>query len=327
MALIDAFGRSINYLRVSVTESCNMKCGYCRIPEVETLPSNHWLSFEEMRRLLGLFAELGIYRYRLTGGEPLLRKGIVELVEGLMSLEKVEEISLSTNALLLPRFAKPLKEAGLGRVNISLDTLDAATFKSLCGDVGSPDEVVAGIRAARAAGLEPVKVNMVVMKGINDHEIAPMVAFAKEEGLLLRFIETMPVGDAGSRTMERYMPAEEILEAVKSVSGASLDMVNEVKGAGPARYFSLGKGKGEVGVISAMSQHFCETCNRMRLTATGELVLCLGKDDRVDLKSPMRAGESDEAIKQHILNAVAAKPEAHDFLEKGSSHAMTALGG
>ncbi|MEG3640039.1 GTP 3',8-cyclase MoaA [Magnetococcus sp. PR-3] len=326
MPLVDRYNRTISYLRVSVSEQCNMRCNYCRVPDQETQVRDQWLSFAELTRLLGRFAHLGIGRFRLTGGEPLVRKDLSQLVENLNLLPGIEEISLSTNGLLLPRFAKDLKRAGIGRVNISLDSLDPQGFQKICGDVGTPDEVKAGILAAVEAGLTPVKVNMVVMGGVNDHEIPNMVAFAREYGLVLRFIETMPIGEAGQQVMGSYLSSEEILERVALAVGAKdLIPVTGFKGPGPARYYRIGDA--EVGVISAMSQHFCETCNRMRLTADGQLVLCLGQHDRVDLKTPLRQEVSDEELDRLILAAVDAKPKAHDFMDSASPHAMTSLGG
>ncbi|ABK44007.1 GTP cyclohydrolase subunit MoaA [Magnetococcus marinus MC-1] len=326
MPLVDRFNRTISYLRVSVSEQCNMRCNYCRVPEQESQLREQWLSFAELSRLLARFAQLGIGRFRLTGGEPLVRKDLAQLVAGLHQLAGVEEISLSTNGLLLPRFAKALKEAGIARVNISLDSLDPSGFQKICGDVGSPDEVKAGILAALEAGLTPVKVNMVVMGGVNDHEIPHMVTFAREHGLTLRFIETMPIGKAGQQVMGSYLSSDAILERVRQAVGAqALIPITGFKGPGPACYYRIGDA--EVGVISAMSRHFCDTCNRMRLTADGHLVLCLGQQDRVDLKTPLREGASDAQLDEIILTAVQAKPKAHDFLQSASPHAMTALGG
>ena len=366
--LTDSFGRTIRYLRVSVTDRCNLFCSYCRLPSEPTLPNNkNLLNFEEITRLIRLFIELGIERIRLTGGEPLLRKNIVDLVKQVAALPGLQELALSTNALLLERYAQPLREAGLHRVNISLDSLTPEIFTSLTqsqpqplpqslqsggrslpvaksSPIGSPvghnkntslAQVLAGIKAAGDAGLNPVKVNMVVMRGINDHEIANMVTFAMRQGVILRFIETMPVGEAGLGVSGHFMPAEEILDVIRDHFGTQLlPVVHRTgklrHGSGPARYFTLSGTGAEVGVISARSRHFCETCNRMRLTSKGGLVYCLGREDRMDLKTPLRQGASDQQMKAHIQEAVSLKPERHAFEQldaQGKSNHMAALGG
>ncbi|MBF0369541.1 MAG: GTP 3',8-cyclase MoaA [Magnetococcales bacterium] len=331
MPLVDTFGRTIRYLRVSVTDRCNFRCHYCRPAEgIALAEQEEILSLEEMARLVRLFTELGVERVRLTGGEPLLRRNVMELIETLGALPGLEDLSLSTNALLLARHARGLREAGVGRVNISLDSLNPETFFTITRN-GRLDTVLAGIDAAVAAGLGPVKVNMVVMRGINDSEITAMVDFAREKGVILRFIETMPVGEAGQEVVDRFMPAEEILQVVKEHAGSELIPVKISRGAGPARYYRISGSTAEVGVISALSQHFCEGCNRVRLTSQGSLVLCLGRVDSVDLKTPLRNGASDEEMKTRIQAAIDTKPMGHQFdaetPKSGSNHRMSALGG
>ena len=352
--LTDSFGRIIRYLRVSVTDRCNLFCTYCRLPTEEIFPSKqNLLSFDEIIRLVRIFLELGVERIRLTGGEPLLRRNIVDLVQQLAALPGLVELALSTNALLLERYAVPLRAAGLQRVNISLDSLNPETFASLTqrkktGADGHAladylaaqnsthlSAVLAGIKAAMDAGLRPVKVNMVVMRGINEHEIPDMVIFAKEQNLVLRFIETMPVGEAGLGVSEHFVPAEEILNIIRSHFGTQLLPVTQTagqlqRGSGPARYFFLAGTSAEVGVISARSQHFCDTCNRMRLTSQGSLVYCLGREDRMDLKIPLRNGASDAELKIHIQQAVSLKPKQHAFEQLDAQRKatqMSALGG
>lgn len=342
--LTDSFGRTIRYLRVSVTDRCNLFCSYCRLPTEKIFPNNQdLLSFEEIVRLVRIFLELGIERIRLTGGEPLLRRNVVDLVQALAALPGLQELSLSTNAVLLGRYAVPLRAAGLHRVNISLDSLNPETFTCLTQPEKAGvapktsthlSSVFTGIKAAMDAGLRPVKVNMVVMRGINEHEIPEMVAFAKAQGVILRFIETMPVGEAGLGVSEHFVPAEEILEMIHTHFGAQLLPIQTSgdprHGSGPARYFRIAGTDTEVGVISARSRHFCDTCNRMRLTSKGSLVYCLGRQDRMNLKIPLRRGATDAALKTHIREAVSLKPERHAFERldaQGKTAHMSALGG
>ena len=334
--LTDSFGRTIRYLRVSVTDRCNLYCTYCRLTTEKIVPNHkNTLTSEEIIRLVRLFVELGVERIRLTGGEPLLRRNIVGLVRELAAIPGLQELSLSTNALLLERYAIPLREAGLQRVNISLDSLDPDTFSQLTKAGNSLPAVLAGIKAAARAGLYPIKVNMVVMRGVNAHEIPAMVLFAKEQGLVLRFIETMPIGEAGLNVSQHFMPAEEILESIRTHLGALLTPVQPSsqrvqQGAGPARYFLVSKTGAEVGIISARSQHFCDSCNRMRLTSQGALVYCLGQEDQMDLKTPLRQGASDEQLKTYIRQAVDLKPERHGFEQLDAldkTFPMSELGG
>lgn len=342
--LTDTFGRTIRYLRVSVTDRCNLFCTYCRLPNEKRLPNNReLLDFGEIVRLIRLFLELGVERIRLTGGEPLLRRNIVALVQALTPLPGLQELTLTTNAVLLERYAAELHAAGLHRVNISLDTLNPDTFERItqrstglqpmsghdpAHPMGLP-AVLAGIAAALRVGLRPVKVNMVVMRGINDHEIPDMVLFAQQQGLLLRFIETMPIGEAGQDMANHFIPAEAILDQIQSHFGSQL-VPTEQSGSGPARYFHLAGTEANIGVISARSRHFCDTCNRMRLTSKGGLVYCLGRDDRMDLKQPLRSGASDGELKHYIREAVSLKPERHTFEQQEAlkrATRMSALGG
>ncbi|MBF0295630.1 MAG: GTP 3',8-cyclase MoaA [Magnetococcales bacterium] len=315
MPLTDSFGRTIRYLRVSVTDRCNMRCDYCR-PSVEPMLPDHveLLTLEEIARLVRLFVGLGVDRFRLTGGEPLLRRNLLSLVRELGAMPGLHELSLTTNALLLDRFAHDLRAAGVRRVNISLDSLTPETFARITRG-GDLTRVLAGIDAAVQAGLAPVKVNMVVMRGVNEHEIPEMIRFAARNGLLLRFIETMPIGDAGQSYPERFISAAEILRIAREAFGQEPLPADPAVGlgAGPARYFRIEGTGAEVGVIAARSRHFCDTCNRMRLTSRGGLVLCLGAMDVVDLKTPLRAGASDEALLETIRAAVAMKPARHQF--------------
>ncbi len=328
--LIDSFGRRIEYLRVSVIERCNYRCLYCmpRAGARFAAPGD-LLTDAELARLVRLFTELGVHRVRLTGGEPLVRKGIVDLARLIGGTLGIADLSLSTNGHLLERHVAALKAAGVARVNISLDSLDPETFARITrgGDLG---QVLRGVEAALTAGMTPVKLNMVVLKGTNDHEIEPMLDFALARGVHLRFIETMPVGEAGIRGMEHYYPADAILARVRKKAGVELIPIKGAPGAGPARCYRIGNTSATVGIVSAISRHFCEGCNRVRLTAAGDLVLCLGRRDRVALRPALRDGSDDETLKATIRAAVTRKPERHDFLAAPAATGempMSALGG
>lgn len=321
--LVDSYGRHIDYLRLSVTDCCNYHCLYCRPPgAVHHGSQRQLLDHDEMLRLVRLFSELGVCRVRLTGGEPLLRRNLAELAAGISRLPSITDLSLSSNGHLLERLAVPLRAAGVGRVNISLDSLEPENFSRISGG-GDLRRVIRGIAAAQAAGLSPVKLNMVVMRGINDHEIAAMLEFALARELELRFIETMPVGSAGAGSMVHYYPAARILDRIRRHCGSQLLPLHTHPGPGPARYYRAGNSNLKVGVISAVSRHFCKTCNRVRLTARGDLVLCLGQQDRISLHAALQRGCSDAQIRQEILAAIARKPQRHDFLH-GAGQPVTA---
>jgi cyclic pyranopterin phosphate synthase len=307
--LTDPFGRAIEYVRLSVTDRCDLRCFYC-------LPKGHkdfvepdtWLNFEEIERIISVFGRLGVKRIRITGGEPLVRHNMPDLVKRLSSLEGISDLSLSTNAVQLAKHASALKEAGIQRINVSLDSLKADRFKEITS--GNLDKVLNGLQAAKQAGFSPIKINMVVMKGINDDEIEDMVEFCIKEGHTLRFIETMPIGNTGGEAADRYYSlakAKERLEQKYDLLPSSLS------GGGPARYYQIAGTELRVGFITPMSQHFCETCNRVRLSNDGMLYLCLGQNDMVDLRTPLRAGINDEQLEQLIVDAIARKPERHEF--------------
>ncbi len=329
-SLADSFGRRISYLRVSVTDRCNYRCFYCAPPEgIRGTPHREVLRHEETARIVRVFAGMGVENVRLTGGEPLVRRNVLELVRMIAAVPGIRDVALSTNAHLLAGQAGALKAAGLSRVNISLDTLEPETFRCITGGGGDLERVLAGVDAALAAELTPVKLNMVVMRGINDHEIERMVEFAVARGADLRVIETMPIGGPGNDRTDHYYPVSSILERVQRHFGGELVPVSPGRGAGPARYFQVGDGPVRIGVISAMSRHFCDTCNRVRLTARGDLVFCLGKDDFVPLRDGLRAGWSDEDLELRIREAMLRKPMQHDFGKPGQAprHAMSTLGG
>jgi len=323
--LRDPFNREIQYLRLSVTDRCDFRCFYC-LPrgfrDFET--PDEWLTCDEIERLVSQFAALGIRHVRLTGGEPLVRRELAEIAGRIAALPGIDELSLSTNASRLRDFSDALYNAGVGRLNISLDSLDAETFREITGNELKP--VLQGIDAACKSGFRPIKINMVVMRGINDHEVESMVDYCLKRNLTLRFIETMPVGDGGRKASRYYLPLDEIearLGKHYRLQPAAM------RGSGPARYFQVDDSGLVIGFITPRSQHFCETCNRVRLSVTGDLHLCLGQEDRLELRPMLRSDAGDEAIRQAIRQAIARKPERHNFNQAPAAimRPMSALGG
>lgn len=316
MSLIDPFNRKIEYLRVSVTDKCNYRCGYC-MPEQGVHPEGdhqEYLSYEELARIIKAFVALGVAKVRITGGEPLVRKNLPQFIEMIRDYEGLEDIPLSTNAHHLAREAQALKTAGITRANISIDSLKPNLFNKITRG-GDLNKVLAGVDKALEVGIAPVKFNMVVMKGTNDNEIESMVDYGLEKGVEVRFIETMPIGPAGISMMNQHYAADKILARVKAHVGSDLIPSAGKSHDGPSRNFLIAGTQTRIGVISAVSQHFCETCNRVRLTARGELALCLGQEDSVDLRAPLRAGASDHELQEIIINAMLKKPEKHEFNE------------
>lgn len=311
-ALIDPFGRRVEYVRLSVTDKCNMRCFYC-IPQGFTgfeEPEN-WLGFDEIERLITAFASLGVRRVRLTGGEPLVRRNLPELAARLSAIDGIEDLSLSTNAALLRQHAGALRDAGVSRINVSLDSLDPERFRQITR--GDLERVLAGLMEARRVGLSPVKINMVAMKGVNDGEFESMVDFCLENGFTLRLIETMPVGDTGRDAVDRYINLQEVRARLAS----RYELIPDVMpGGGPARYVRVGGTEMRIGFITPISQHFCETCNRVRLAVDGTLYLCLGQEDKVEFRPMLRDGASHEELRDAIVRALALKPERHEFRER-----------
>lgn len=307
--LKDKYGRTIEYLRLSVTDRCDLRCHYC-LPEgfKDFEEPESWLSFDEIERVIRVFGELGTRRIRLTGGEPLVRKNIPELASRLSVLPGIEDLSLSTNATRLRKQAQPLWDAGVSRINVSLDTLDAEKFKRITG--GKLEKVIDGLMAAKDAGFQPVKINMVVMKGVNDDEIEDMVQFCIKHDFTLRFIETMPMGDTGREASSQYIPLNVIHDRLATRYTLLKTSMN---GGGPARYVRVNGTDLRIGFITPMSQHFCDTCNRVRLSVDGTLYLCLGQENQYPLREHLRAGISDDELKQHIKQAIDLKPEKHEF--------------
>ena len=310
--LVDPFGRSIEYVRLSVTDRCDLRCSYCMPKGFRDFEEpEHWLRFDEIERVIAAFARLGTRRIRLTGGEPLVRKGLPELAGALARLPGVEDLSLSTNATRLARHAAALRQAGVRRLNISLDTLRPERFQAITG--GKLDKVLDGIRAAGDAGFAPIKLNMVVMKGVNEDEVEDMVRFCIDHVLTLRFIETMPMGDTGRDATDQYVDLRE----VKARLGQRFELLPGVMpGGGPARYVRVAGTELRIGFITPISQHFCATCNRVRLSVDGTLYLCLGQEDKLELRPLLRAGISDAELEAAIRGAIARKPERHEFREK-----------
>lgn len=308
-SLIDGFGRRIDYLRVSVTDRCDLRCTYCMPKQFKGFeePAN-WLTHAEMARLVGLFVQLGVSKVRITGGEPLMRRGVTELAAQIARMPGLRDLSLSTNGTTLARHAQALKAAGVSRLNVSLDALDAQVVESITGRDCLAD-VLHGLRVAREQGLSPIKLNCVVHEGTPESQVERLLDFAIEHGFILRLIETMPMGSAG-RSLK---PANLTLLGQQLAARRGLLPALDVAGGGPARYWTLGLGAPVLGVITPMSQHFCEACNRVRLTVDGQLHLCLGQEHRVPLGPLMRAGADDASLIAHIEAGMANKPERHEF--------------
>jgi cyclic pyranopterin phosphate synthase len=313
MALIDSFNRKIEYVRLSVTDRCDLRCFYCLPKGFKDFEEpNDWLTFEEIERVIKVFSELGVSRIRITGGEPLVRKNLPQLANRLSNIPGIEDLSLSTNAVQLKRYAHALKDANVSRLNVSLDSLKSQRFKEITNG-GKLEKVINSLMAAKEAGFSPIKINTVLMKGVNDDEAEDLVEFCIEHGFTLRFIETMPIGDTGRQASHQYVN----LQDIKQRLAKSYELIPGVMpGGGPARYVQVAGTELRIGFITPLSQHFCETCNRVRITADGTLYLCLGQSDKVALRPLLRNGISDEELKQVILKAIAMKPEKHEFNEK-----------
>ena len=310
--LIDRFGRVIEYVRVSVTDRCDLRCFYC-LPQGfhDFEEPEHWLTFDEMERVVGAFTRLGVRRIRLTGGEPLVRRGLPELAARLAAQPGLDDLSLSTNATQLARHARDLRAAGITRINVSLDSLDAERFRSITH--GNLEKVLGGLMAAKEAGFDPIKINMVAMKGVNEDEIDDMVDFCAEHGFTLRLIETMPMGDTGRKASDHYLDLQEVRKRLE----ARYELIPGVMpGGGPARYVQVAGTDLTIGFITPISQHFCESCNRVRLAVDGTLYMCLGQEHTVGLRPLLRDGASDAELEQTIRAAIEIKPERHEFREQ-----------
>jgi len=301
----DSFGRRINYLRISVTDRCNLRCKYC-MPEDGISKTCHEdiLTLEEIYEITKIFVELGIDKIRFTGGEPLARKGIVDLIAKVSKLEGIKDLAMTTNGILLKDYAKELKEAGLNRVNVSLDTLDEEKYKIITRG-GNLKDVIEGIEEAKNVGLTPIKINTVLIGGFNDDEIESLVSLTEKEEIDLRFIELMPIGEASSWAKDNFISNDIILEKIKDLMPVPREDISS-----PAIYYKLPNGKGKVGIINPISCKFCSNCNRVRLTSKGQLKLCLHSNQEIDIKTALRNGED---IKELIIRAIDKKEVTNSY--------------
>jgi cyclic pyranopterin phosphate synthase len=311
--MIDPFGRSITYLRVSVTDRCDFRCVYCMAEDMTFLPKADVLSLEELERLCTAFVRRGVRKLRLTGGEPLVRRNVMSLFRGLgrhLESGALDELTLTTNGSQLAKYASELAAIGVRRVNVSIDTLDKQKFRRITrwGDL---DQVMRGLDAAQQAGLH-VKLNAVALRGVNDMEFAELIAFSHGRGMDLVLIEVMPMGEMGGETrVDQYLP----LSLVRTDLARHFTLSEtDYRTGGPARYFKVEETGGRLGFITPLTHNFCESCNRVRLTCTGTLYMCLGQEDAADLRAPLRASANDELLDQAITEAIARKPKGHDFI-------------
>ncbi len=328
--LIDPFLRRIRYLRVSVTDRCNYRCSYCApdhlADQVPFRPRGELLTFEELHRIITIFSRLGVQKVRLTGGEPTMRHGIVELVRRVATVAGIRQVVMTTNGHILEDLAPALAAAGLRGVNVSVDTLDPERFRRVTGR-GDLSRVLAGIDAARQAGMR-VQTNAVAIAGLNDDEIGRLCGDAWQRRAVPRFIEHMPMSDGALYSSERGIPARAIRAAIEADYGALLPVPSPIEDSGPARYWALARDPGRiVGIISAMTEHFCDDCNRLRLTSTGELHACLGHDDATPLRDLLRRGGSDGDVARAIAAAVSGKRAGHDFGVTPPAKHMIGIGG
>jgi GTP 3',8-cyclase len=319
--MIDPFGRRITYLRISVTDRCDFRCVYCMAESPTFLPRKDLLTLEEIDRLTSAFITKGVRKVRLTGGEPLVRKNLIWLIKSLSRHlgAGLDELTVTTNGSQLARYAGPLANSGIARINVSLDTLDAAKFKTITrwGDFA---QVMAGIDEADRAGIK-IKINTVALRGVNEDEIEALLRWAHGRGFDLTLIETMPMGETGSDRTEQYLPLS--LVRARLQDHFTLEESPHRSG-GPARYVEVRETGGRLGFITPLTHNFCEACNRVRVTCTGTLYMCLGQEDAADLRSPLRASESDQLLNAAIDAAIAAKPKGHDFvIERGGKPALS----
>jgi len=311
-ALVDPFGRHISYIRVSVTDRCDFRCVYCMAEDMQFLPKRDLLSLEELDRLCSAFVARGTRKIRLTGGEPLVRRDLLRLIRNLsrhLDSGALQELTLTTNGSQLHRFAGELADAGVRRINVSMDSREPEKFKAITrrGDLGV---VMQGLDAAQAAGIA-VKINMVALKGVNDDEIPSMIEWAHGRGMDLTLIEVMPMGEIGEQRIDQYLPLSRVRASLMDRFTLT-DLA--YKTSGPARYVKIEETGGRLGFITPMTHNFCESCNRVRVTCTGTLYMCLGQDDAADLRAPLRASEGNELLDETITRAIARKPKGHDFI-------------
>ena len=309
--LIDSFQRKISYIRVSVTDRCDFRCSYCMSEDMDFLPKKDILSLEELDRLCNTFIDLGVKKLRITGGEPLVRKNIMQLFNNLGKKigKGLDELTLTTNGSQLERYAKDLFKAGVRRINISLDSLDKNKFKTITRN-GDFDKVIKGIMVAKKAGLK-IKINTVALKGINEDEILKLVSWCGKNKFTLTFIEVMPMGEIGEKRIDQYMPLTEVKSLIQKKYSITHD---PLRTSGPARYVHCLETDQKIGFITPHTHNFCELCNRVRITCTGEMYMCLGQQDRADLKTPLRKSENNQLLKDTIYEAILRKPKGHDFV-------------
>jgi len=309
--LIDPFQRKISYVRVSVTDRCDFRCTYCMSEDMKFLPKKDVLSLEELDRLCNAFVDLGVKKLRITGGEPLVRKNIMQLFSNLGKKlgHGLEELTLTTNGSQLDRYAKDLFDTGVRRINVSLDSLEKNKFKKITR-IGDLDKVINGIMAAKKAGLK-IKINTVALKEINDNEILNLVNWCGENKFSLTFIEVMPMGAIGEKRADQYMPLTEVKSLIQTKYSITED---SLRTGGPARYVHCHKTDQKIGFITPHTHNFCEMCNRVRITCTGEMYMCLGQQDKADLKTPLRKSENNQLLKNAIYEAISRKPKGHDFV-------------
>ncbi|MCG8023817.1 MAG: GTP 3',8-cyclase MoaA [Candidatus Thiodiazotropha endolucinida] len=310
-SLVDRFNRRINYLRISVTDRCDLRCIYCMSEDMEFVPRSQLLTLEELFRVGKSFVEMGVRKIRITGGEPLTRRGVMQLFESLGELDGLDDLTLTTNGTLLHRYAKTLQRAGVTRVNISLDSLQEARFRKITR-IGDIRRTLTGIDAALEAGFQRVKINSVILKNRNHDEIPALVAFAEKRGMDISFIEEMPLGETGDHDRaELYYSSQQVLQDLQP--HYDLIATTDTTG-GPARYYRINDSNNRVGFISPHSYNFCDHCNRVRLTAEGRLLLCLGQEHSMDLRRVVRANPlDDEPLRQAIIDAMKIKPKGHEF--------------
>ena len=310
--LIDPFGRMVNYVRISVTDRCDFRCVYCMAENMNFLPKKELLSLEELDRLCSTFVDLGVKKLRITGGEPLVRKNIIELFKSLsrhLETGQLEEMLVTTNGSQLSKLAPDLYATGVRRINVSMDTLDPKKFQAITR-WGQIDQVLDGIKAAQKAGLK-VKINAVALKGVNEFEIPHMMYWAHDQGMDFTLIETMPLGDIDGDRTDQYLPLSQVRSSLEKNYTLT---PNSYKTGGPARYVDVKETGGQLGFITPMTHNFCESCNRVRVTCTGEMFMCLGQEDKADLRSALRSHESNDALKTAIYEAIDRKPKGHDFI-------------
>jgi GTP 3',8-cyclase len=310
--LVDPFGRAITYLRVSVTDRCDFRCVYCMAENMAFLPKADLLTLEELDRLCSAFVDRGVRKLRLTGGEPLVRRGIMTLVSSLsrhLQSGALDELTLTTNGSQLPKYADELAGLGIKRINVSIDTLDPDKFRAITR-WGELDKVLAGVDAAQRAGLR-VKINAVALKGVNEDEIPALIEWTHGRGMDLTLIEVMPLGDVGEGRLDQYLPLSMV--RARLAERYTLEDIDYRTG-GPARYVHVAETGGRLGFITPLTHNFCESCNRVRVTCTGTLFMCLGQEDAADLRTPLRASEGNDLLLAEIDRAIARKPKGHDFV-------------